>query len=79
MCFSISSRKLIMLWNNRFIHMCLLCEMFVLQRFRHSGAIVTTSEAVLLQLIESKDHPQFKAIQGLIKESAPNTGLVAGL
>ena len=46
------------------------------QRFRHSGAIVTTSEAVLLQLIGSKDHEHFKAIQALIKESAPDTGLV---
>ena len=45
------------------------------QRFRQAGVIVTTSEALLLQLVGDKDHPHFKAIQGLIKESAPVSGL----
>lgn len=49
------------------------------QRFRASGAIVTTSEALLLQLIGDKNHPKFKDIQGLIKQSAPDSGLVAQL
>ena len=47
----------------------------MLQRFRHCGAIVTTSEAVLLQLVGHKDHPKFKEIQKLIKVSAPDSGL----
>ncbi|CAC5417971.1 Isochorismatase domain-containing protein 2A,Isochorismatase domain-containing protein 2B,Isochorismatase domain-containing protein 2,Isochorismatase domain-containing protein 1 [Mytilus coruscus] len=51
-------------------------RVFALERFRHMGATVTTSEAVLLQLIGDKDHPQFKAIQSLIMKSAPDTGLV---
>jgi len=36
-----------------------------------AGAIVTTSEAVLLQLVGDKDHPTFKDVQALIKVSAP--------
>jgi len=41
-----------------------------------AGAIVTSSEAVLLQLVADKDHPTFKEIQSLIKVSAPISGLV---
>ncbi|CAC5357922.1 Isochorismatase domain-containing protein 2A,Isochorismatase domain-containing protein 2,Isochorismatase domain-containing protein 1 [Mytilus coruscus] len=51
-------------------------RVFALERFRHMGATVTTSEAVLLQLIGDTNHPQFKAIQNLIMKSAPDTGLV---
>ncbi|XP_041349042.1 isochorismatase domain-containing protein 1-like isoform X2 [Gigantopelta aegis] len=54
-------------------------RLFALQRFQHSGATVTTSEAVLLQLVGDKEHPKFKEIQGLIKTSAPDSGLVANL
>lgn len=46
------------------------------QRFRHMGATVTTSEAILLQLVGDKDHPKFKDIQGLIKTLAPDSGLL---
>ena len=46
------------------------------QRFVQAGAIVTSSEAVLLQLVGDKDHPAFKDIQALIKISAPFSGLV---
>ena len=49
------------------------------QRFRHMGATVTTSEAVLLQLVGDKDHPKFKEVQALIKISAPESGLVSSL
>lgn len=48
----------------------------VCQRFRHMGATVTTSEAILLQLVGDKDHPKFKEIQQLIKVLPPETGLV---
>jgi len=41
-----------------------------------AGAVVTSSEAVLLQLVADKDHPAFKDIQALIKVSAPVSGLV---
>ncbi|CAG5123516.1 unnamed protein product [Candidula unifasciata] len=49
------------------------------QRFRHMGATVTTSEAILLQLVGDKDHPKFKDIQGLIKTIAPDSGLLTKL
>jgi len=46
------------------------------QRFVQAGAIVTSSEAILLQLVGDKDHLAFKDIQSLIKVSAPFSGLV---
>jgi len=46
------------------------------QRFVQAGAIVTSSEAVLLQLVGDKDHPAFRDIQAMIKVSAPFSGLV---
>jgi len=52
-------------------------RLFALQRFRQAGAIVTTCETVLLQLVGDKDHPSFKEIQALIKKSAPDSGLLA--
>nr|KAG5694281.1 hypothetical protein BaRGS_031999 [Batillaria attramentaria] len=52
-------------------------RLFAMERFRQMGAIVTTSEALLLQLVGDKDHPKFKEIQALIKISAPDSGLVA--
>ncbi|KAK3798380.1 hypothetical protein RRG08_063390 [Elysia crispata] len=51
-------------------------RIFALERFRHMGATVTTSEAILLQLVGDKDHPKFKEVQALIKTSAPDTGLL---
>lgn len=51
-------------------------RLLALQRFTQAGAIVTSSEAVLLQLVADKDHPHFKEIQSLIKISAPFSGLV---
>lgn len=52
-------------------------RVFALERFRHMGATVTTSEAILLQLVGDKDHHKFKEVQALIKTSAPDTGLLA--
>merc|ERR1712150_241372 len=49
---------------------------FAYERFQAAGAIVTTSEAILLQLVGDKEHPNFKEIQSLIKTSAPTSGLV---
>jgi len=54
-------------------------RLVALERFRAMGATVTTSEAVLLQMVGDKDHPAFKQIQGLIKVSAPDTGLAPKL
>ncbi|XP_070535627.1 isochorismatase domain-containing protein 1-like [Ptychodera flava] len=52
---------------------------FAYQRLRQAGAIITTSESVLLQLLGDKDHKDFKQVQGLIKVSAPTSGLVSEL
>ncbi|XP_067672045.1 isochorismatase domain-containing protein 1-like [Haliotis asinina] len=54
-------------------------RLFALERFRQSGAIVTTSEAVLLQLVGDKEHPNFKEIQSLIKILGPESGLGCNL
>lgn len=45
------------------------------RRLEQSGAVLTTTEAVLFQLLRSKDHPQFKAVQNLIKTLPPDSGL----
>jgi len=37
---------------------------------------VTTCESVLLQLVRGKDHPQFKAIQEIIKPLPIDSGIV---
>lgn len=52
-------------------------RMFALERLARTGIIVTTSEAVLLQLIGDKEHLHFKEIQNLIKASAPQSGLLS--
>lgn len=51
--------------------------LFVFQRLARNGIIITTSEAVLLQLVADKDHPKFKEVQNLIKASAPESGLLS--
>lgn len=50
---------------------------FLFQRLARTGIIVTTSEAILLQLVADKEHPKFKEIQNLIKASAPESGLLS--
>lgn len=48
-------------------------------RFVRLGAFVSTAETVLFQLIADKNHPSFKAVQGLIRELPPDTGLMASV
>ncbi|KAI8486883.1 Isochorismatase domain-containing protein 1 [Branchiostoma belcheri] len=51
-------------------------RVYAFDRLRQAGAVITTSESTLLQLVADKNHPKFKEIQGLIKVSAPDSGLV---
>ncbi len=51
-------------------------RLFAFERLRQCGAVVTTHESCLLQLVADKDHPKFKEIQGLIKGEPVDTGLL---
>lgn len=51
-------------------------RMFALRTLEKAGAILTTSECVILGLVGGSDHPQFKAVQKIIMQSAPDTGLL---
>ncbi|XP_072769166.1 isochorismatase domain-containing protein 2 [Nerophis lumbriciformis] len=52
-------------------------RLFALSRLRQSGAFLTTTEAVLLQLVQDARHPNFKEIQTLMMQPSPDTGLLA--
>ena len=52
-------------------------RMFALQRMREAGAVLTTSESMLLGLVGGAKHPQFKPIQKLIWDAPPDSGLVS--
>ncbi|OSX70615.1 hypothetical protein BU14_0711s0012 [Porphyra umbilicalis] len=46
-----------------------------LARLRDAGAVVTTAEAVLFELLGDKGHPQFKAASGIVKRERPVGGI----
>ncbi|CAM9295005.1 unnamed protein product [Choristocarpus tenellus] len=41
-----------------------------IQRMLHAGAFLTTAEQVTFQLLESAEHPRFKAVSALVRERA---------
>ena len=43
---------------------------------RQAGAYLTTSESMILSLAGGSDHPQFKALQSIIKTEAADTMLL---
>ncbi|XP_059423150.1 isochorismatase domain-containing protein 2-like [Carassius carassius] len=52
-------------------------RLFALSRLKQSGAFLTTTEGVLLQLVQDAKHPNFKEIQKLLAHPSPDTGLLA--
>lgn len=53
-------------------------RLIAFSRLRQAGVVVSTCESTLFQLLCDKNHDKFKDIQALIKERAPDTGLVFG-
>ncbi len=44
---------------------------FALRRLEQAGAVVSTTEAVLFEWLESADHPAFKTVSALVKNFQP--------
>ncbi|XP_004439141.1 PREDICTED: isochorismatase domain-containing protein 2, mitochondrial [Ceratotherium simum simum] len=51
-------------------------RLLALARMRQSGAFLSTSEGLILQLLGDATHPRFKEIQEIIKKPVPDTGLL---
>ena len=51
--------------------------MFAIQRMKDAGAFVTTSESMILSLVQGSDHPKFREIQKIIWDAAPDSGLLS--
>ncbi|XP_058037060.1 isochorismatase domain-containing protein 2 isoform X1 [Ahaetulla prasina] len=51
-------------------------RIIALSRLRQSGAFLTTSEGLILQLVRDAAHPHFREIQKLIMDPAPDSGLL---
>ena len=52
-------------------------RIFAIDRLKQTGAVITTYESVLFQLVKDKNHEKFKEIQALVKTKSPDTGLLA--
>ena len=52
-------------------------RMFALQRMKEAGAFITTSEGMILTLCGGSDHPEFKKLQKIIWDAAPDSGLLS--
>ncbi|KAH0626440.1 hypothetical protein JD844_001418 [Phrynosoma platyrhinos] len=56
---------------------CIMVDRIIaLSRLRQSGAFLTSSEGLILQLVRDAAHPRFREIQKLIKDPAPDSGLL---
>jgi hypothetical protein len=51
--------------------------MFAFKQLHNGGINLTTSECAILGLVGDSAHEKFKAVQKIIKETAPDTGLLA--
>ncbi|KAL5469419.1 hypothetical protein EMCRGX_G030672 [Ephydatia muelleri] len=54
-------------------------RMFALERMRQAGAFISTSESILFELLHDSKHPKFKEVQAIIKNPAPDSGLLTKL
>lgn len=54
-------------------------RMYAFERMKQSGAFITTSEAMILQLLKDAQHPNFRECQKIIWDSAPDSGLLSNL
>ncbi|XP_072011580.1 isochorismatase domain-containing protein 2 [Engystomops pustulosus] len=52
-------------------------RLLALSRMKQSGAFLTTGEGAILQLLQDATHPKFKEVQKIIKDPAPDSGLLA--
>ncbi|XP_044134492.1 isochorismatase domain-containing protein 2 [Bufo gargarizans] len=52
-------------------------RLVALSRMKQSGAFLTTGEGVILQLLQDAAHPKFREVQKIIRDPAPDSGLVA--
>ena len=50
--------------------------MFSLERMKEAGVYLSTSESMILMLARDAKHPQFKALQKIIWDPAPDSGLL---
>ncbi|CAJ0931307.1 unnamed protein product, partial [Mesorhabditis belari] len=48
---------------------------YAFKQMKQAGAVLTTSESVILGLLDGADHPKFREVQKLILQSAPVTDL----
>lgn len=51
-------------------------RIFGLRQMERAGAVLTTSECVILGLLGGSDHPKFREVQKIIMELAPDTNLL---
>lgn len=51
-------------------------RMFALRALSEAGAQLTTSESAILGFVQDATHPKFKDIAKIIKDSAPDSGLL---
>lgn len=45
-------------------------------RLQNAGVVLSSTEMILFELMRSKDHPRFREIQSLIKDTVPNSNLL---
>lgn len=52
------------------------CRKFAFKQLERVGAVLTTSECVILGLLKDAAHPKFKEVQKLVMAEPPDSGLL---